>query len=216
MLGGSLTALSKFPPAAAAPPLLLALTAPLALDWALRTWSTLPLTIPKPGVTQPPQLQRNPCQANLPMLAPHLGLGHARRPSNPPWASVSFIHDSGCKKIWAQGSVELSADGSRCGGGLCGMMKFDFAIRRRHFRHFSSTSDGGKRAFSGGDDTEMSGLMISESGLDRSRLFKFLVSLLSSCSSLSSSSSRNVMSAISGARFELSASMTLREFIHRR
>lgn len=96
------------------------------------------------------------------------------------------------------------------------MMKFDLAIRRRHFRHFSSTSgDDEEGAVSDGDDTEMSGLVISESGLKRVRSFNLPSSVLSS-SSLSSSSSRKVMSAISGARFELSASMTFREFIHRR
>ncbi len=49
-----------------------------------RASSTLLLAIPKPGVTHPPQLHRNPCQANLPILAPHFGFGQDRRPSSPP------------------------------------------------------------------------------------------------------------------------------------
>lgn len=106
ILGGNLTALPgprTGRPAASTTPLL----------FAIRTSSTRPFAIPNPGVTHPPQLHRNPCHANLPMFAPHFGFGHDRRPSSSPCASTGLIHDSGCRKMCAQGSADGSADGSR-------------------------------------------------------------------------------------------------------
>lgn len=99
------------------------------------------------------------------------------------------------------------------------MMKFDLASSRRHFRHLSSTSGEGE-----GDETLISGSVISvgsptvwdgESSL-RSKCSRLELRDWPSTSTSSSSSSRKVMSAISGARFPLRASMTFRELIQRR
>ena len=83
------------------------------VEFWVRASSTFPFARPNPGVTHPPQLHRNPCHANLPMLAPHHCVGQVSRPSSSPCAKTGLIHDSGCRKMCAHGSSPCFADGSR-------------------------------------------------------------------------------------------------------
>lgn len=78
--------------------------------------SILVRMMPKPGVTHPPQEQRRPVQANLPMLELHFLFGQVKRPSILPSANTSRIHDKGCKKMCAH-----------CGGGRGDPLDDDFS-----------------------------------------------------------------------------------------
>lgn len=63
-------------------PLLLLLATEVVLSAFLSVTSTLARATPIAGTTHFPQLHRNPCQANLPTLASHLGFGHVSRPDS--------------------------------------------------------------------------------------------------------------------------------------
>ena len=97
MPGGNLIA----PPPGAPMPAPLTTSSTLLVEAS--TSSTLLLITPNPGVTQPPQLHLNPCQANLPTFTPQFRPGHVSRPSSLPWTRVDFIQERGWRKMWAQG-----------------------------------------------------------------------------------------------------------------
>jgi len=95
---------------------------PVPRAFGLLAMSTRALVRHRAGTTQLLQLHCIPCQANLPILAPQVGLGQDNRPDNGaspeycPFGSsapaagnrLELIHFMGCKKIWAQSTLECA------------------------------------------------------------------------------------------------------------